>query len=478
MRRYENVAVDKLKPYENNARTHSTEQVEKIAKSIKEFGFINPVLIDGDFGIIAGHGRVMGAKQLGMKEVPCVFIEDLTEDQKKAYIIADNKLALDAGWDYELLSLELGELVDAGFDVSLTGFSLDDEELNRNPLDITAQYDMKTNGALKEKFIMPPFSVLDARKGDWQDRKKIWKSFIDSGKGRDTGLLGGGGLDDLAKRCGMDSVNGTSVFDPVLCEILINWFSPKGGKIIDPFAGGSVRGIVSAVLGREYHGNDLSKGQIKENREQAEAIKGKETVFGTDIKMPTWTIGDSTKIDELITERDFDFMLTCPPYADLEVYSEDPADISNMDYPDFLTAYKTILEKSCNMLAENAFIAIVVGEVRDKKGHYRNFIGDTIEIMKSIGANYYNEIILITAGATLALRAGRQFEATRKVSNTHQKALIFLKSKGDEKALEDFIDSFNKTREITEMKESILIFLKGNSQLAKNEIEQYDFDLF
>lgn len=130
------------------------------------------------------------------------------------------------------------------------------------------------------------------------------------------------------------------------------------------------------------------------------------------------------------------------------------------------------------MLADNAFIAIVVGEVRDKKGHYRNFIGDTIEIMRSIGANYYNEIILITAGATLALRAGRQFEATRKVVNTHQKALIFLKSKGDEKALEEFIDSFNKTREITEMKESILIFLKGNSQLAKSDIENYDFDLF
>ena len=478
MRRYENVAIEKLKPYENNARTHSPEQIGKIAKSIEQFGFINPVLIDSDYGIIAGHGRVEGAKQLGMKEVPCLFIEDLTEEQKRAYIIADNKLALDAGWDYEMLSLELGELADAGFDVNLTGFSLGDEELNRNPLDVTAKYDNRATGALKDKFIVPPFSILDARKGDWQDRKRIWKTFIDSGKGRGTGLLGGGGLDNIAKLAGIDSINGTSVFDPVLCEILLNWFSPKGGKVLDPFAGGSVRGIVSAVLGREYHGNDLSKEQIIENRKQAEAIDGKQTVFNTAIKMPTWTIGDSTKIDELIKERDFDFMITCPPYADLEVYSEDPADISNMDYPDFLKAYKTILEKSYNMLADNAFIAIVVGEVRDKKGHYRNFIGDTIEIMKSIGANYYNEIVLITATATLALRAGRQFEASRKVANTHQKALIFLKSNGDEKALEDYIDSFNKTREITEMKESILIFLKGNSQLAKSDIENYDFDLF
>lgn len=122
MRRYENVRIDKLKPYENNARTHSDKQVEKIANSIEEFGFINPVLIDASYGIIAGHGRVLGAKKLGMVEVPCLFVEDLNEAQKRAYIIADNKLALDAGWNYELLNIELGELDDLDFDISLTGF--------------------------------------------------------------------------------------------------------------------------------------------------------------------------------------------------------------------------------------------------------------------------------------------------------------------------------------------------------------------
>lgn len=122
MRKYQNVNIEKLKPYKRNARTHSAEQIEKIAKSIKEFGFINPVLIDGDFGIIAGHGRIEGAKKLGMTEVPCLFIEDLSETQKRAYIIADNKLAEDAGWDDELLKFELGELADLDFDISLTGF--------------------------------------------------------------------------------------------------------------------------------------------------------------------------------------------------------------------------------------------------------------------------------------------------------------------------------------------------------------------
>ncbi len=128
MRRYESVKIDILKPYENNARTHSEEQVKKIVRSIKEFGFINPVLIDGDFGIIAGHGRVMAAKKMGMTEVPCLFVEDLTEAQKRAYIIADNKLALDAGWDEEMLQFELAELQEMDFDITLTGFELEDLE--------------------------------------------------------------------------------------------------------------------------------------------------------------------------------------------------------------------------------------------------------------------------------------------------------------------------------------------------------------
>ena len=126
MRKYENVNIDKLKPYENNARTHSEEQIEKIMRSIEEFGFINPVLIDGDLGIIAGHGRVMAAKKMGMTEVPCLFIEDLTEAQKRAYILADNKLALDAGWDDEILRQELKALDDMNFDITLAGFDIQD----------------------------------------------------------------------------------------------------------------------------------------------------------------------------------------------------------------------------------------------------------------------------------------------------------------------------------------------------------------
>ena len=151
MRRYENVEIKKLKPYENNARTHSEEQVEKICKSIKEFGFINPVLIDSQYGIIAGHGRVLGAIKLGMMEVPCLFIEDLTEAQKRAYILADNKLALDAGWDEDLLKIELEELSNMNFDITLTGFELEDIQIEEPQEVIEDDYEVEVPEEPKAK---------------------------------------------------------------------------------------------------------------------------------------------------------------------------------------------------------------------------------------------------------------------------------------------------------------------------------------
>ncbi len=120
------ISTDVLIPYVNNSRTHSDKQVTEIASSIKEFGFTNPVLIDKENTIIAGHGRLLASKKLGLKEVPTILLENLTEAQKKAYIIADNKLALNAGWDEELLSIELKELDELGYDTSLTGFSEDE----------------------------------------------------------------------------------------------------------------------------------------------------------------------------------------------------------------------------------------------------------------------------------------------------------------------------------------------------------------
>jgi ParB-like chromosome segregation protein Spo0J len=123
---YKTMQVSGLIPYARNSRTHSPQQIDKIAASIREFGFLNPIIVDGENGIIAGHGRVLAAQKLGMDELPVIEASHLTDAQRRAYVIADNRLALDAGWDDEMLRVEFAELADAGFDLELTGFGLDE----------------------------------------------------------------------------------------------------------------------------------------------------------------------------------------------------------------------------------------------------------------------------------------------------------------------------------------------------------------
>ena len=449
-----------LKPYKNNPRKNDNA-VEAVAASIQEFGFKVPIIIDKDNEIIAGHTRLKAAIKLGLSEVPCIIADDLTPEQINAFRLADNKTAELAEWDFDLLELELGDI-----DLDMTVFGFTPTE------NISEKYDAHLS--LKERFIIPPFSVLDARQGDWQKRKKKWHEIITSGQGRKEELLGDGLL-KLGQKY-TKTLSGTSIFDPVLTEVLLHWFSPKGGKIIDPFAGGSVRGIVSSFLGREYHGMDLSQSQIDANRDNFDKVKHNTDVFNQPLKAPAWVCGDSLNIDKGIKGGDYDMLLTCPPYFDLEQYSDDPKDISNMSYDDFIDVYSKILTKGIAKVKDNGFIAVVVGEVRDDDGNYRNLIGDTVEAVKRAGAHYYNEIVLITMLGTLPIRIRRQFEAGRKVGNTHQKALIFLKSKGDAEALKEYLEDFTDTRILTPMKKSILVFLKGKP-IKGQDIENYDFDV-
>jgi len=173
----ETLPLDRLIPYAKNARTHSDAQVAQIAASIREFGFCNPVLIDGQDGIIAGHGRVMAARLLGLADVPCVRLGHLSDTQRRAYILADNRLALSAGWDDAMLALELSALRIEDFDLELTGFDAGeiDALLNGDPMDgAAAVEDEAPRQSLADRFGIPPFSVLNAREGWWQDRKRAW----------------------------------------------------------------------------------------------------------------------------------------------------------------------------------------------------------------------------------------------------------------------------------------------------------------
>jgi DNA modification methylase len=214
---------------------------------------------------------------------------------------------------------------------------------------------------------------------------------------------------------------GTSIFDPVLCELAYAWFCPPGGLVLDPFAGGSVRGIVAARMGRRYFGIDLSKAQLDANRAQAAAI-----LDAPGEAKCRWIEGDSQDLDALVSEP-ADFVFSCPPYFDLERYSDDPRDLSNMRPAAFLEAYRGIIAKAAARLRENRFACFVVGDVRAPDGAYRNLPGETIAAFQSAGLKLYNEAILVTAAGSLPIRAGRQFEASRKLGKTHQNVLIFAK---------------------------------------------------
>lgn len=222
------------------------------------------------------------------------------------------------------------------------------------------------------------------------------------------------------------ATSGTSIFDPVLCELAYRWFSAKGGVVLDPFAGGSVRGIVAAKLGREYVGLELRAEQVAANREQAERI----CVDGV---MPTWVTGDSAALlPDLKCEADFVF--SCPPYGDLEVYSDHPDDLSGMLHSKFVEVYRQIIAGAVAKLKQDRFACFVVGDFRDRNGNYRNFVSDTIGAFEAAGAKLYNEAILVTAAGSLPIRAGKQFTASRKLGKTHQNVLVFVKGDGKKAA--------------------------------------------
>lgn len=241
------------------------------------------------------------------------------------------------------------------------------------------------------------------------------------------GRASSGDIDDTSVKI-LDAGSGTSIFDPVLCEIAYRWFSPVGGMILDPFAGGSVRGIVASKLGRQYIGHELRQEQVNANRAQASDI------CADDNHPPAWVCGDSRNITDTCKDVQADFVFSCPPYADLEVYSDDPKDLSTLAYAEFQLAYAEIIKKTCSLLKNDRFACFLVGEVRDKKGNYYNFVGDTITAFKAAGLHYYNEAILITAVGSLPIRAGKQFSSSRKLGKTHQNVLVFVKGDGKKAA--------------------------------------------
>lgn len=629
------VDIDKLKPCPWNPRMHSDRQIDVLIRSLKEYGLDKPILATKDNMIIAGHGVVMAARKAGIRSVPVVY-SPLVDKKVLARMVMDNRSAELGEDNIPKMADLLIELDDGQFDLELTGFDLKEiEEIMTWAPDLGGNKEV-AHKKLTEQFIIPPFSILDTRQGYWQERKKAWLSLGIQGElGRGNNLLGlrQGGLigqkwtgrkaADLRSNLtgaprmpkwvvspGMTNMApGTSIFDPVLCEVIYRWFCPKDGSVLDPFAGGSVRGIVAGYLGYDYTGVELSPDQVEANRVQSEAILEENTDISSDgikinisskwanhlfscskdyiikhchgrccegadkilisllpeeakaqkklgftvkdglllaspktgkcphkqanglckihpqkpfgciaspftlnnsntliirnryskmkchgqgkpayktfraslnlilgeiqsagvckrlesgggdvaahisretygkltyldglkhgtgdKKKPTWIQGDSQNIDRLSKDQ-YDLIFSCPPYFDLEHYTEDVKDLSNMDWPQFTKTYQKIINKTLALLKDNRFACFVVSEIRDNKGWYRNFVTLTKRCFEESGVQFYNDIILINPEGTLPIRIGRQFNSYRKVGKMHQNVLVFYK--GDIKKIKE-----------------------------------------
>ena len=264
--------------------------------------------------------------------------------------------------------------------------------------------------------MITPFSVLDTRTKEWKRKKEEWIATygIRSELGRE---------DTQSKTQFWDSPTNVSVFDPVLCELMYEWFVPKGGKILDPFSGGSVRGIVAEEMGFSYLGIDLSEKQILANREQSQK--------------PKWIIGDADK-EIFSLDNEYDFVFTCPPYYDLEIYSDSPYDLSNLNESQFDAKLERIIYKAMTKLKMNRFFGIVVSEVRNPSttekysiGNYRGLVHKTINMCERHNLKFYNDMILFNSQHQASRVGKTYFDRNRKIPSVHQNILIFVKGNPD-----------------------------------------------
>lgn len=443
------VALSRLKPSDDNPRAITDEDLEALQGSLKaapDMLKARPIIALPDGRIVGGEQRWRALKAMGEKRAPA-FVKDLSEKERREWMLRDNNGFGD--WIEPELAGMIADLQAQGSDTAILGFNAG--EVDRLMAQLSQPGAKNPGPSLADRFLIPPFTTFDARQGYWRDRDRAWIGLgiqSEVGRAKQANAYSTSGWDsdyyrrktEAEKRIGRELSNEEfrrdhytgagvrdlatlqiSTFSPTLCEIVYRWFSPPAGHVLDPFAGGSVRGIVAAKLGRQYTGVDLSQEQVDANREQAA------TVIDTGDYEPRWIVGDAR--DVLTTEEwpgpDADLMFTCPPYFDLERYSDDERDLSTMDPQHFAEVYRVILTYAVERLADDRFAAIVVGDHR--QGHRQlSLVADTIRIMEDAGAMHYNHAILLTQVGSAAVRAARSFKA-RKLTRTHQHVLIFCK---------------------------------------------------
>jgi len=284
--------------------------------------------------------------------------------------------------------------------------------------------EIKEQLSLADKYLLAPTTVLNTRDSNWQKLKRKWFNLgIKSEIGRDSPTGNTKDMTELSKRgykskCWGDTSNqtGISIFDPVICEIVYKWFGKK--NVLDPFAGGSVRGIVANKLGLKYTGIELREEQVDSNREQALDILPINN-------QPQWYVGDSEKAVCDLKPK-YDLIFSCPPYMNLEKYSDLPDDLSNMNDYEFIVKYENIIKNSCAKLINGGYAVFVVGDLRDNKGYYKDFTGITKQAFIKAGMKLYNELIIVNPVGSKAMTMEGGFK-NGKLAKVHQNVYIFVK---------------------------------------------------
>jgi hypothetical protein len=401
-----------------NWRIHTKLQQAVLTDELEGVGWVQTVTVNQRTGhMVDGHLRVELALTAGAPMVPVTYV-DLSDSEEKRVLATLDPIGAMAMPDPDKLDQLLQGIEEVGEntkkmlgDVAERAGLYDDADPKGPHL-----------GALRDKFIVPPFTVLDARQGYWKQRKEAWKALgYDSAAGRE-------GLQDTANTSenkvsyltGFGPAMGGSAFDPVLAELVYRWFNVPGGTVLDPFCGECTKGIVAASLGYEYTGVDVRKEQVVANAEQANKV-------GVE---PTFLHGDAAELAKVLPKRTkYDLVFTSPPYYDLEVYSKDEKDGSAFaTYEGFMDWYTDIFKAAAAKLRDHRFLVVKVGDVRASAGGYRCFVADTIKrFCTDVGLHLFNEAVLVTPLGSLPIRVSGFFGKGRKLGKAHQNLLVFYK---------------------------------------------------
>lgn len=371
-------------------------------------------------------------------KVYVTYAEGYTEEEKREFIIKDNTSFGDWDWNELANKWEPMQLEEWGLDCWQPDQAADGEGSNT----AGSSSEAGKHGSLSDKFIAPPFTILDTRQGYWRERKAMWRERIaDFGESRE------GTLADGETNCMATINNGVSLLDPVMAEIVCRWFGIEGGTAFDCFAGDTVFGYVAATLGMSFTGIELREEQAQLNNERVEGMSAR------------YICDDGQNVGKHIAAASQDLLFSCPPYYDLEVYSNKPNDASNQPtYEAFLGILENAFASAIGCLKENRFAVVVVGDIRNKEGFYYDFVGDIKRMFNAHGMPLYNECIIVEPIGTLPQRVQR-YMRNRKVGKCHQNVLVFYK--GDVKAIPT---TFN---EITYASEDLAAFGMDNSDQSE-----------